>query len=82
MDMLAKALSSQLEAPVENGTRIAGSFDFALVWQPADAPIGDLSRPSLFTALREQLGLRLDVRRTQVEVMVIDRLSLTPLADY
>jgi uncharacterized protein (TIGR03435 family) len=81
MDMLAKALSSQLKAPVENGTKIAGSFDFALVWQPAEAPNGDLSRPSLFTALREQLGLRLDVRRTQVEVMVIDRLSLTPVAD-
>jgi uncharacterized protein (TIGR03435 family) len=81
MDMLAKALSSQLKAPVENGTRVNGSFDFTLVWQPADAPSGDLSRPSLFTALREQLGLRLDVRRTQVEVLVIDRLSLTPVSD-
>ena len=40
MDMLAKALSSQLRAPVENGTTIIGSFDFSLVWQPADAPMG------------------------------------------
>jgi uncharacterized protein (TIGR03435 family) len=78
MDMLAKALSSQLEAPVENGTKVTGSFDFTLLWQPADAPIGDVSRPSIFTALREQLGLRLDARRTSVDVIVVDRLSLTP----
>lgn len=81
MDMLAKVLSSQLAAPVENGTRITGSFDFTLEWQPDGAPVGDVTRPSLFTALREQLGLRLDVRRTQVEVMVIDRLNLTAVAD-
>ena len=81
MDMLAKALSSQLSAPVENATRIAGSFDFTLQWQPDGAPIGDVSRPSLFTAIREQLGLRLDVRRSPVDVIVVDRLSLTPTAD-
>lgn len=82
MDMLAKALSSQLSAPVENGTRVAGSFDFTLQWQPDGAPIGSAAtRPSLFTAIREQLGLRLDVRRTRVEVIVIDHLSLTPTPD-
>ena len=79
--MLAQALSSQLGAPVENGTRITGSFDFTLEWQPAGAPAGDLARPSLFTAIREQLGLRLDVRRTPIEVVVVDRLDLLPAAD-
>lgn len=78
MEMLTKALSSQLGAPVENGTKITGSFDFTLVWQPDNAPIGDVSRPSLFTAIREQLGLRLDARRVPVDVIVIDRLTLTP----
>ena len=79
MDMLAKALSSQLGAPVENGTRITGSFDFTLEWQPDGVAIGDAAgRPSLFTAIREQLGLRLDVRRVLVDVIVIDRLSLSP----
>lgn len=81
MDMLAKALSSQLSAPVENATKVAGSFDFTLQWQPDGAPIGDVSRPSLFTAIREQLGLRLDVRRAPADVIVIDRLSLTPTPD-
>ena len=45
MDMLAKALSTQLSAPVENGTKITGSFDFTLRWQPDRAPIGDVTRP-------------------------------------
>ena len=82
MEMLAKVLSSQLGAAVENGTRIAGSFDFTLQWQPDGVPIGDATtRPSLFTAIREQLGLRLDVRRAPVDVIVIDRLSLTPTPD-
>jgi uncharacterized protein (TIGR03435 family) len=81
MDMLAKALSSQLSAPVENATKGAGSFDFTLQWQPDGAPIGDVSRPSLFTAIREQLGLRLDVRRAPADVIVIDRLSVTPTPD-
>ena len=79
MDMLAKALSSQLGAAVENGTRITGSFDFTLEWQPDGIAIGDATaRSSLFTAIREQLGLRLDVRRVLVDVIVIDRLSLSP----
>jgi uncharacterized protein (TIGR03435 family) len=82
MDMLAKALSSHLGSPVANGTRMLGSFDFTLQWQPDGIPAGDATaRPSLFTAVREQLGLRLDVRRALADVIVIDRLSLTPTPD-
>ena len=78
-DMLAKALSSQLGTPVENMTRMTGSFDFTLTWRP-DVPgaSDDATRASLFTAIREQLGLRLDARTLPVDVIVIDRLSLTP----
>jgi uncharacterized protein (TIGR03435 family) len=79
MEMLARALSSQLGAAVENATKIAGSFDFTLEWQPDGIASGDATaRPSLFTALREQLGLRLDVRRVPVVVIVVDHLSLMP----
>ena len=81
-DMLARVLSSHLSAPVENGTTITGSFDFTLQWQPDGAPDGGAAtRPSLFTAIREQLGLRLDVRRAIVDVIVIDRLALSPTPD-
>ena len=78
-DMLAKALSSQLGEPVENLTRLTGSFDFTLQWRP-DTPgaADDSTRASLFTAIQEQLGLRLEARRVPVDVIVIDRLSLTP----
>lgn len=79
MDMLAKTLSSQLGASVANATKIAGSFDFTLQWQPDGTPVGDTTtRPSLFTAIREQLGLRIDARRLPVDVIVIDRLMLVP----
>lgn len=79
VDMLAKALSSQLSEPVENMTQLTGSFDFTLQWRPdvAGGP-DDGTRSSLVTAIREQLGLRLDAGRVPVDVIVVDRLSLTP----
>ena len=77
-DMLTKALSSQLGIPIDNATTITGSFDFTLMWQPDGVLIDDAARPSLFTALREQLGLRLESRRVPLDVIVIDKLSLTP----
>jgi uncharacterized protein (TIGR03435 family) len=40
----------------------------------------DSTRPSLFTAPRERLGLRLDARELPAEVIVVDRLDLTPTA--
>ena len=81
-DMLARALSSQLGTGVENRTGVTGSFDFTLEWRPetAQSP-DDLRRASLFTAIREQLGLRLESRSLPVDVIVIDRLSLVPTAN-
>lgn len=81
-DMLAKALSSQLGTVVENRTGVTGSFDFTLEWRPETVqPPDDLRRASLFTAIREQLGLRLEPRSLPVDVIVIDRLSLVPTAN-
>lgn len=78
VDVLAKALSSQLGEPVENMTQRTGSFDFTLQWRPEPTGAADDTRSSLFTAIREQLGLRLEACRVPVEVIVVDRLSLTP----
>jgi uncharacterized protein (TIGR03435 family) len=39
------------------------------------APVADPSGPSLFTALEEQLGLRLDSQRGPVEMFVIERIE-------
>jgi uncharacterized protein (TIGR03435 family) len=41
--------------------------------QPAGAAVLDIDRPTLFAALQEQLGLKLESRKEQVEVLVIDR---------
>ena len=80
--MLARVLSSQLGEPVEDMTQLTGSFDFTLRWRPDTGPIpDDGTRPSLFTAIREQLGLRLDTRRVPVDVVIVDRLSLAPTAN-
>jgi len=76
--MLAKVLANQLGRPVEDATGLSGVFDFTLEWAPDSASVPDPSRPSLFTALREQLGLRLDPRQSDVDVIVIDRVELNP----
>jgi uncharacterized protein (TIGR03435 family) len=79
------ALSPLLDRFVVDRTGLAGAFDFELRWTSTDqpTPVGSLpERPpaiegqdagsSLFTALREQLGLRLDSQRGPVDVIVID----------
>ena len=58
-------------------TGLKDTYEFELRWTP-DAGAGipgpvDPDTPGLFTALEEQLGLRLEPARAQVEVMVIDR---------
>ena len=58
-----------------------GYFDFTLKWVPdkstlspeAAARESDNSGPSIFTAVQEQLGLRLESRKIPVEMIVIDR---------
>jgi uncharacterized protein (TIGR03435 family) len=82
-DMLAKVLSNQLGRPVKNATGFASAFDFTLQWTPdtVTAAIDDPQRPSLLTAVREQLGFRLVAKKTPVDVIVIDRVESTPTAN-
>jgi uncharacterized protein (TIGR03435 family) len=75
MRLLAGELSSQLETPIANRTKLTALYDFTLTWTP-DTQIDDGSAPSLATALREQLGLRLDpVKNVPVEFFVIDQVE-------
>jgi len=66
---LARFLSSQVGRTVIDKTGLAGKYDFQLNFAP---DMGDISGPSLFTALQEQLGLKLDSEKGPVEVVVID----------
>jgi uncharacterized protein (TIGR03435 family) len=73
MDGLAERLARVADLPVVNRTAIDGVFNMKLVWTPeGENPKGPGSPPSLFTAIQEQLGLRLQSQKTPVEVLVID----------
>jgi uncharacterized protein (TIGR03435 family) len=79
---LANHLAGFVNRPVLDRTDLKGRFDFDLVWMPdqparpsdADAagPRGDPNLPSIYTAVHEQWGLKLDAQRGPVDVLVID----------
>jgi uncharacterized protein (TIGR03435 family) len=88
MAMLASELSMWVDRIVGDRTGVEGVFDVDLEWAPdripqapamsatVDPPVAmrlDPHAPSIFTALREQLGLSLEPERGHVDVLVIDR---------
>jgi uncharacterized protein (TIGR03435 family) len=73
MEMLATRLTRSLSQPVLDKTGISGRFDFKLEWTPDGADAGD--KPSVFTAIQEQLGLRLESQRGPVDTFVVDRVE-------
>jgi uncharacterized protein (TIGR03435 family) len=76
MTNLTFMLSRQLRRPVLDRTGLAGNYNFELTWTPDVAPCSDSTdnnAPSIFTALREQLGLRLDSIKGPVDTIVVDR---------
>jgi uncharacterized protein (TIGR03435 family) len=75
LDELAKTLTQRVGRPVINRTGLAGEFQFELSWlqeMQAAAPAAANDGPSLFTALQEQLGLKLESSRGPVELLVIE----------
>ncbi len=71
----ATFLAGQAERVVVDRTGLTGGWDFDLKWSPSDTANPDPDRPVIFTALQEQLGLRLEATTGPVEVLVIDRLE-------
>ncbi len=89
MEMLGTVLSNAMGRPVVDKTGLPGKYDFVLEWtpdpgadaraqgfgdgitEPAPAPGG----PTIFTALQEQLGLKLESQKGPVENIVIDRVE-------
>jgi uncharacterized protein (TIGR03435 family) len=76
MANLARMLPQYVGRSVEDRTGLSGAFDFDLDFEPRDpkefTDVPDPDRPSIFTALREQFGLKLESTRGPVEVVVID----------
>jgi len=78
MGQLAPLISIVAGRPVVDRTGITGLYDIDLRFSPQGAPGGDLANPdapSLFTALEEQLGLKLNAERELVDVLVIERIE-------
>lgn len=82
VSLLVNALSSKPEIGgrlVVNQTELKGKYDFTLTWAPqnehsATDSMGE-SSPTLFTALEEQLGLKLESTKAPVDCIVIDRVE-------
>jgi uncharacterized protein (TIGR03435 family) len=83
LSRLTDHLRFLLGRTVIDKTGLIGLFDFELRWTPGSEqtlnatpgallPQGDVSGPSLFTALQEQLGVRLQAATAPLEVIVID----------
>jgi uncharacterized protein (TIGR03435 family) len=84
MAMFSAVLSMNVGRPVVDRTALTGSFDIELTFDPASAaqaapgaPPGpvptDETKPSIFTALQEQLGLKLESTRGPIDVLVVDQ---------
>jgi uncharacterized protein (TIGR03435 family) len=74
-----------IDRPIVDRTGLTGRYDFDLEWTPDESQFGGQvpagagdppSKPDLFAALREQLGLRLEATKGPVQVLVIDQAKL------
>jgi bla regulator protein blaR1 len=91
IEMLTHTLSNVLGRPVIDRTGLKGNYDFKLTWTPDPGQSGgfggppppgveappppDPNGPSIFTAVQEQLGLRLESQKGPVDLIVIDRVE-------
>jgi len=81
---LANALSGVVDRVVLDMTELKGRYNFSLEWtEEGEAGAGSdnpplRSGPAIFTALQEQLGLKLQARKALVEIIIIDRAQKVP----
>jgi uncharacterized protein (TIGR03435 family) len=75
-----------LDRPVVDHTGLSGRWDFTLTWTPDETQFASLgvhippppdsaAAPALFTAIQQQLGLKLESTKERVDVLVIDRVE-------
>jgi uncharacterized protein (TIGR03435 family) len=83
MKSLGDWLTRQLSRPVLDKTGLTGTYDFSIEWIPDTAPTSSpdtvtlpgIPGASLFTALQQQLGLKLDPGKSPMEILVIDHVE-------
>jgi uncharacterized protein (TIGR03435 family) len=72
----ALGMQAYMDRPVIDKTGLAGRFDFVLRWTPDETtPSEPNAAPGIFTAVREQLGLKLEPTKALADVHVIDRVE-------
>jgi uncharacterized protein (TIGR03435 family) len=77
MRELCLLLTYFLDRPVVDRTGLAGRYDFRLRWtfDESRVPTDSSAEPTIFTAIQEQMGLKLEAVRTATDVMVIDKVQ-------
>jgi uncharacterized protein (TIGR03435 family) len=82
MQFVAMMQRTVLDRAVVDQTGLFGTYDFDLEWTPDENQFGgnlprsvESTKPSLFTAMQEQLGLRLEATKGLVSALVIDRVE-------
>jgi uncharacterized protein (TIGR03435 family) len=82
MPELARAVSIVVGRPVIDKTGFAGTFDVAMTFargfdafEPGETPSPNGGLPSIFLALQERLGLKLESSKGPVEILVIDHVE-------
>jgi len=95
MPVLATLLSRFSREPVLDETGLSGAYDVNLQWTPETRPTPPTGgaaepdqpgapapdHPSIFSAVQEQLGLKLERRKGPLEVLVVDRADRVPVAN-
>jgi uncharacterized protein (TIGR03435 family) len=69
---LADALAIHLRRPVLDQTGLEGTYDFEIHWEDGIDAANDTGGPSIFTAVRETLGLKLEAKRGPGTILVIE----------
>ena len=83
-DTLQELATRDIDVPIVDQTGIAGAYTFQLAWTPAvhsgaiDPP-DPAAGPTLFQAMEEQLGLKLESRKLPLPVVVIDKIERLPI---
>jgi uncharacterized protein (TIGR03435 family) len=67
--------TGNIDHNVLNKTGLTGVYDFTLQYSDDESTISDSSPPSIFTAIQEQLGLKIESTKGPVKVLVIDHVE-------
>jgi len=80
MTKLAEMLANHIGRPVNDATQLIGKYDFTLNWiGERGGPLSaDDNGPDIFRAIQEQLGLKLEAKKTMSEVLVVDSVAKLP----